>query len=617
MKVNKMQAIYKYLPKAWAIYNDTDEKEYFSAQIVSWNTKPVTGIYKAKILYEIQRQIQNFGNRGGNIDDFYNISNPNSFEFVEAAMNEYNKDINVSIAPDVFYCRSCGLVHRITKKLDNKHYCTSCKSKLIQLQMVYSCECGYTSGVKVTYPEGIDKLFYFPNKGPKSNFRFIYYSGNEKYKEFIDQCPNCKKLLYPKNAIDKVNFIPFTSTNVNLINSETGVFLEKGELAHLLIIARLLNLIDNQSYNDVLKNYDNYFSQDVKPEQKQLAEQITQTSGGSISYEQALDLVTGASKSNQFIDAVRLVREKLIYVGPQILDMLASQIIEYFSLKDAKKIITFEQAKKQALRSEAIQNELELDNCNHKAKIANVQLSSDVEIINSVYGYTRITNDPTREKKLKLKSFYFGNKYNIFTAPLNTEGILIEISNLEIINWLMDNEIIDKIPITSEIQAKEWIINHIDLSLINRFSEIKDNESIDSRVTKYTFGLLHSISHMFLRSAGKYSGLDKDSMAELILPSIPAIFIYATTIQGLTLGSLSTMFEQNYSYFIRDAMEENEVCTFDPICQEHHGSSCFACTHISDISCTHFNHDLSRAYLYGGTVIHNNQDTKIKIGFWK
>ena len=121
-----------------------------------------------------------------------------------------------------------------------------------------------------------------------------------------------------------------------------------------------------------------------------------------------------------------------------------------------------------------------------------------------------------------------------------------------------------------------------------------------------------------MRSAGIYSGLNKDSIAELLFPNIPSIYLYSTTIQGITMGSLSGMYEENYKSFISTAMQDYEMCMFDPICMERQNGSCVACTILNETSCSHFNKDLSRAYLYGGKInLENNVVINIEKGFWK
>ena len=48
---------------------------------------------------------------------------------------------------------------------------------------------------------------------------------------------------------------------------------------------------------------------------------------------------------------------------------------------------------------------------------------------------------------------------------------------------------------------------------------------------------------------------------------------------------------------------------------ETQNGACMGCSYISDVSCTHFNKDLSRSYLYGGTIKTDGEDIIVKKGF--
>ncbi|MEI3367854.1 MAG: hypothetical protein V8R03_02105 [Clostridium sp.] len=136
-------------------------------------------------------------------------------------------------------------------------------------------------------------------------------------------------------------------------------------------------------------------------------------------------------------------------------------------------------------------------------------------------------------------------------------------------------------------------------------------QNIDIRPTYYVYNLIHTISHALLKNAGILSGLEKNSLSEMIFPNLATIFIYANTTQGIPLGALSGMFEQNYKSFIIQAEDIMGRCVFDPICMDRDNGSCSACTHLSEISCCHFNKDLNRKLLIG----HKTESESI-IGFW-
>jgi len=619
MKVNKTQAIYKYLPNAWTVYEEKEGKEFFSARIKNWNTKKVDQIYKPKILNEIKRQINIFQAKGGDTSEFYKLNDDSAFEFYEAAVNEGIADINVTIDPFVFYCPKCGLAHHIKKHLNQAHYCTKCKTKLRQLQMVYSCECGFTKGVEFPYLKA--DMYYRTQKSQRSQFKFFYYEGkNERQFEIRMQCPNCKAQLYPKNASDKIHFIPFTNSSVNLINPKMGSFLEKGHNANLVLIARWLGFVSEKQFEDILENSSSYFDEDIDAKIEKEVQEIVDLMG--VTREMALTYIKMKKNSggSSFTEIIAHVDSMIQLSSNSHVALLAAQLVEYYALKDSKTRINLDRAKQKALQMENILDADEIDKINQEFGVFNTQLSSDVEIVNAAYGYTRRTSNPQNSDNgriLKLKPFFQNSIYNIFTSILDTEGILVEFDRLRIIQWLIDNEIIDDPQIKDDNEAKVWFMNHIDLTQISRFSDITYSNNDVNRTTKFVYTLIHTIAHMLLKSAGLISGLDKDSLSELILPTVPSIFIYSTSIQGMTLGSLSGLFEQSYKYFLDLAMNEYEVCTFDPICSENHNSSCFACTQVSDVSCEHFNKDLSRVFLYGGKINLDGNEILVKKGFWK
>ena len=83
------------------------------------------------------------------------------------------------------------------------------------------------------------------------------------------------------------------------------------------------------------------------------------------------------------------------------------------------------------------------------------------------------------------------------------------------------------------------------------------------------------------------------------------------------MGSISGMVETDLELFLQDSLKDNEICTFDPICSTNQNGACVACSYLSEVNCVHFNKDLSRSYLYGGTIKINNEEIIIKKGFWK
>ena len=627
MKVNKMQAIYKFLPGAWATEKFKEKNNtHYSVRIVDWNTKEVTNVYKIKLINEMKRNIKSFENRNGDVREFFNLVDNDSYELLEAAMNEGYPDIGAVIDPTLFYCPQCHSAKMInTAELNYFGTCHKCKVKMKQLQFVYACECGYAEGITLPY---VNKDYYYApdptGKRGSSTYKFYYKDGNSKKEIEMYKMCSCGKRLTVKNAEDRAIFHPFEIKTVNLIDKNMGEFL-KYDSANKILIANWLNILSDDSFEKILKNPTVSLNdeQDDDNEIKKLMQMFNTT------YDMAKTAYYSINKDKiegSINDILLKVDTNLENCSDENVDLIATELTEYYTLRNNKNIITLEETKEKSKIVDSILNEKEIDDINKKAKIYNAIVSHDIEIVNAAYGYTRIVTDPANTSemyknlgnKLKLKAFLDKGKYKVYTSLLNTEGILFEIDRVKIFEWLLENEIIDDdINLNDENEVKSWFLNNIDTKEIDTFSEIEYINK-KQKITKCVYGLIHTISHLLMRSAGVYSGLNKDSISELIFPSVTSIYLYSTTIQGITMGSLSGMFEENYKAFISSAISDYEMCMFDPICMERQNGSCVACTILNETSCAHFNKDLSRAYLFGGEI---NIDEKTKIvikkGFWK
>ena len=151
-----------------------------------------------------------------------------------------------------------------------------------------------------------------------------------------------------------------------------------------------------------------------------------------------------------------------------------------------------------------------------------------------------------------------------------------QISQYKIIEWFYVNKVISEEPPPDpddELSIKKWFAKNVKGDVISLFGEIKESE----KITMYVFGLLHSMSHAFIKTAGEISGLAENSLTEIIIVETASIFVYAQTIQEVPLGALSGMAENNYAQFLNKVYVETRNCVFDPICTDRDDTSCSAC----------------------------------------
>lgn len=635
MKRSKTQAVYSFLPEMWISEKDDSERAV-SAKIKNRNYIKMSDIYEDFIEGEIKRQIKLFGDRGGDISAFDLSPDTHSFSIVETACNEGIPDIIGEISPLVFYCSSCGAVSDLRNPDAVDKYTWKCKNPdcgkwaVKQLQMIYACECGYAQPIKIPHVQGVKNFKFRPNE---TQYKMFYRSGNsEKPAEFVQICPNCNSRLVPDNANSGRNYKPFTLKVINLVDQRNGQFYKKGIDAQKTIVCRWFDKLSTADYEEILNNIELAFSDAFKSDaQKRNVKQQVRAliDAGMLPpemFESAVNNMLQNAPNTKSVERYVAICDDLFSrkktenpVGyAEWLSHFSFKLMQYDTLKYAKRIITLEEAIQRQLDMEFIDSPEEVTALNKKMGIANMQVSCDIQIINCTYGYSRRVADPknstNKNCRLKLNAYdrtRDGTANLVYGAKLDTEGILFEISQRKIVEWLYENNIIseEQLPdLDDDISVKKWFAQYVHSDVISMFGEIDDSE----KITKNVFALLHSMSHAFMNSAGELSGLSGNSLTEIILVETASIFIYAQTSQGIPLGALSGMAESNYAYFLKKAFDEAKNCVFDPICTERDDTACSACFIIPEISCNHFNAELGRKYLYSIDGVDNPT-----VGFWE
>ena len=635
MKRSKTQAVYSFLPEMWISEKDDSERAV-SAKIKNWNYIKMSDIYENFIEGEIKRQIKLFGDRGGDISAFDLSPDTHSFAIVETACNEGIPDIIGEISPLVFYCSSCGTVSDLRNPDAVDKYTWKCKNPdcgkwaVKQLQMIYACECGYAQPIKIPHVQGVKNFKFRPNE---TQYKMFYRSGNsEKPAEFVQSCPNCNSRLVPDNANSGRNYKPFTLKVINLVDQRNGQFYKKGIDAQKTIVCRWFDKLSTADYEEILNNIELAFSDAFKSDaqRRNVKQQVRALIDAGMlppeMFESAVNNMLQNAPNTKSVERYVAMCDDLFSrkktenpVGyAEWLSHFSFKLMQYDTLKYAKRIITLEEAIQRQLDMEFIDSPEEVTALNKKMGIANMQVSCDIQIINCTYGYSRRVADPknstNKNCRLKLNAYdrtRDGTANLVYGAKLDTEGILFEISQRKIVEWLYENNIIseEQLPdLDDDISVKKWFAQYVHSDVISMFGEIDDSE----KITKNVFALLHSMSHAFMNSAGELSGLSGNSLTEIILVETASIFIYAQTSQGIPLGALSGMAESNYAYFLKKAFDEAKNCVFDPICTERDDTACSACLIIPEISCNHFNAELGRKYLYSIDGVDNPT-----VGFWE
>ena len=371
MKRNKNQAVYELLPEMW-ISERSDSDRTVSARIKNWNYIKMSGIYEKFIQGEIKRQIKLFGDRGGDISSFDITHGSNAFMICETACNEGIPDIIGEISPLVFYCSSCGTVFNLRNPNEIDKYTWKCKNTncgkyaVKQLQMIYSCECGYAQPIKVPFVQGVNDFKYHPNETP---YKMFYKNGNaEKPAEFFQMCPSCNSRLVPDNTNSGRNYKPFTLRIINLVDHRSGQFYEKGLEAQKTIVARWFDQISLSDYEGILNNIELAFSDEFRSDAQRRDAEIKVRAlilAGLITEDQfdsAVNSILGNSQNNRSIERYIALCDDLfarkksenINVYNEWLNNFSFKLMQYDTIKYAKNSISLEDSINSQLKMEFI-----------------------------------------------------------------------------------------------------------------------------------------------------------------------------------------------------------------------------------------------------------------------
>lgn len=233
-----------------------------------------------------------------------------------------------------------------------------------------------------------------------------------------------------------------------------------------------------------------------------------------------------------------------------------------------------------------------------KYNISNIIYIPDIHLISAsigkIIGINRFYEEefvPHFEPHWKSKA---DNKIKIYAYPFQTEGLMIDLDKIKIVNWLIDNNklIIDGETITNRItsydEAKEILFKLEGSS----YDEVKK--------------LLHTFSHVLMSRSSLYTGLDVNSCSEIIFPKSGAFVIYSTS--NVNIGGFKFVFENSLEDWFNEVKLDVYECIFDPTCIQEKGA-CFSCLHLPEYVCSEFNEALDRDVFIG--------EYRYDVGFWK
>ena len=214
-----------------------------------------------------------------------------------------------------------------------------------------------------------------------------------------------------------------------------------------------------------------------------------------------------------------------------------------------------------------------------------VELLDNFPVLTCRYGYTRGSSVPGLAT---LRRYRTRDGIAVHGSLAKTEGLLVRMNPCAVASWLHRNGHLSHVPEDCG-DARARILEVV------RIPDPYDDPAEDAGTAVLT--LIHSVSHRLVRRIASMAGIDRDAIAEYLVPEHLSFVLYAVTRGDFVLGGMQALFESDLHYALRDVAHGESRCALDPACRTH-GGACVACLHLGEPSCRHFNRFLSRKTLF-------------------
>jgi hypothetical protein len=608
------QVLFNYLPESTLDY----DKGSCICKVaeVRINTEKVKDINKRMILGDIRKYIERWGDKS-------ELKAGQTFEIHRFAFGEPT-EVLFNIYPLVFECRKCRAAFSYKDEkmfLASGPKCRFCGGRLGQIYHVLVHHCG--SMVQL----------WVPKCKNNPNHRVVLDDkGSQKTRDFRWKCAECNAEIMPINRNCKVckgeaeegseeklsgdknlrmrpiphranaAFYTHHVTRVNVGKGEVDELLHRPDGEQILVDAYLK---DSYAIDAML---DERTGAGTLPLSVQMRRKAMETPEG----EERKRLLEMADwmEQQEAKEKQGAAKQPVRYgVGNNAL----KELFEYVKLRGTSKFSTISDIRAEVERRQP-GNGRKFDLIEREyvsAGFEEIKLVADFPIVTSVFGYTRVSVDPvtTTGEKTTFRHFptfqyssqSVHDKIPIFVRAAETEALFVRLDPMRLVCWAEECRpgTVRDLPKDNR-EARLWLLRNV--GEVDRFVTPKDLDP----ATRLLFGIVHTVSHMFIRAAASLAGIDRTGLGEYLFPRMGAFVVYnSNTVYNL--GGLTTLFEEELRELLNKTRFDPlaKSCVYDPVCSEHHESSCHACTHLGEMACAFFNRGMSREFLYGAD------------GFWK
>jgi hypothetical protein len=222
------------------------------------------------------------------------------------------------------------------------------------------------------------------------------------------------------------------------------------------------------------------------------------------------------------------------------------------------------------------------------AGLEEVELVDRFPVMTGSFGYTRGDSGPGKAKLIPFRS-RAGN-YTVYADIAQTEAMFVRLQPSLVASWLRSRG--HQIPHTQTERAARLAI------LTEGQIPPAGSETDPPTVGSELLTLIHSYAHRFIRRTAMFAGIDRNGLAEFLVPLHLGFFIYATNRGDFVMGGLQAVFEDELHELVRDVVTAEHRCALDPGCS-HAGAACAACLHLGEPSCRFYNGYLDRRTIVG------------------
>lgn len=221
-----------------------------------------------------------------------------------------------------------------------------------------------------------------------------------------------------------------------------------------------------------------------------------------------------------------------------------------------------------------------------RARLTNVELLTNFPVATLALGFTRGGSEPT---DTTLVAFRERGRLRAYGMLARTEALLVQLDSCAALDWLRGQGF--DLPSTSDPrEARLTILRAVEIP--------RPTEEHPHPVGTALLTLLHSYAHRLVRILAVTAGVERDGLAEYLLPHHLSIIVYASARGQFVLGAVQALFETSLNRLLDEFVHGEARCPLDPGCRSG-GGACMACLHLGEPSCRWFNRFLDRNSLFG------------------